>query len=239
VIEPLADTFVVGSPRSEPGHQSALERQFRVPVPARFGLSTTEVTELQYWAVIDPNHEVHERRQDHPVTDVTYEEAVEFCRALQEKHSGKRYRLPTEVEWEYACREGTTGMYAVWKHAKVSLEEATEGWRDESRLTLKYHTPQLFHFDASGTKKVGSYGANGLGLHDMHGNAWEWCAAPTQDDPNVPHAHISVSPLEKAIRGGAWNSTSFLECRSAQRYWVDKDTKTGAIGFRVLCENPD
>ena len=109
LIEP--GTFSAGSPATEPGHQMK-EAQHFVRIPHRFALSQTELTVEQYWRTTDPTHNVPPSLARQPMTKVTWAEAVEFCKKLTKKLRGRTFRLPTEDEWEYACRAGSTGMFA-------------------------------------------------------------------------------------------------------------------------------
>jgi formylglycine-generating enzyme required for sulfatase activity len=156
-----------------------------------------------------------------PVDRVTWHEAIEFCRRLSdlpaEKRAGRAYRLPTEAEWEYACRAGTSSRYA-------SGDELT---------------PRHACFAATLPQPVGSFPPNALGLRDMHGNVWEWCAdaydpesyarSPTVDPFRLPQGSARV------IRGGAWNSPA-PHCRSSNRDFTRATRRDIANGLRVVCE---
>jgi formylglycine-generating enzyme required for sulfatase activity len=155
-----------------------------------------------------------------PVEQVSWEDAQEFCRRLSVK-TGKDYRLPSEAEWEYACRAGTTTAY----HFGATLPSE-----------LANHS-----FEVSQTSEVGRYPANYWGLYDMHGNVWEWCqdrwhetyeGAPT--DGSAWEAHDDEAEEKRVLRGGSW--FFYPEgCRSAVRVGVAPDGTDFGVGFRVVC----
>jgi len=176
---------------------------------------------------------------DHPVINVTWNDAAAFCQWLSRKE-GRRYRLPTEAEWEYACRAGTRTRYfhgddpAGLAHVAQLLNAAGEkGYADVQDQT---------HFLKPGeslTAKVGSKNANPWGLHDMLGNAWEWTGDWYGEDH---YAHSPASdpsgPAEGYVRvrrGGAWN-TFPLYARAAYRNWNSPGTRCINVGFRAACE---
>src|SRR5262249_4326336 len=142
---------------------------------------------------------------DHPVERVTWEEAVEFCRRLshlpEEKAAGRAYRLPTEAEWEYACRAGTATPFAQGlslSGAQANFDGGFPYGGGERGRSLQK------------TTRVGSYPANNFGVHDLHGNVWEWCAdwldslyyaASPKRDPQGPAAGQL-----RVLRGGSWRN---------------------------------
>ena len=147
--------FMMGSPETETGHRDD-ETQHRVQVTKPFYLSAYEVTQLQYEQVMGNNPSAY-RGENRPVENMRWDDAVAFCDRLS-KSEGVKYRLPTEAEWEYACRAGTTTAYSFGD--------------DESQLE------QYAWFSANSdntTHPVGEKRPNGWGLYDMHGNVWEWC----------------------------------------------------------------
>jgi formylglycine-generating enzyme required for sulfatase activity len=154
-----------------------------------------------------------------PVIQITWQDAVEFCNWLGEIE-GKKYRLPTEAEWEFACRAGNL---------------ASTAWGDVSREHSRF---AWFRENSSGRpRQVGDLKANALGLYDMHGNVAEWCAdwmstypAEAETDPTGPS-----DGRERVVRGGAWDA-SRLGQRSAARAGVGPSTHNERIGFRVACD---
>ncbi|QDU37463.1 Serine/threonine-protein kinase pkn1 [Maioricimonas rarisocia] len=221
-----AGEFVMGVPDLRNDHDTPPETP---PHPVRitddYLLGTTEVTLGQYQSVMAPLKPVPEGQNDIPVVDVTWFEAATFCKRLSalpsEKAAGRRYRLPTEAEWEYACREATSEPYD-WPVNRAEHDHSGDAAGIEPPLPL---TP------------VSSYSPNGLGLYDMRGNAWEWCADWFDRD------YYTRSRLEspagpdfgyaRVIRGGDWiyvGEGCFIN------YPVLAPWKSSPyVGFRVVC----
>ena len=240
----------MGAEPSEPGAKPA-EKQHKVTIPKGFYMGIHEVTQDQYLRVMGKNPSVFQGEMllknkrivetmepgvvgyNHPVDHVTWDDAVEFCKRLSEipdeKASGHVYRLPTEVEWEYACRAGTTVAYNTGD-SKDSLDQA--GWYGDNAGSKPIDSEEKFR-EAKGNIKqyalgliangntphpVGKKKPNDWGLYDMHGNLWEWCSDwhgdyPSRDvtDPKGP----SVGK-ERVHRGGCY-LVEGIKCRSAAR----------------------
>jgi formylglycine-generating enzyme required for sulfatase activity len=169
--------------------------------------------------------------EDHPVVNVSWNDAAAFCQWLSGK-DGKSYRLPTEAEWEYACRGGTTTPFHFGAQLNGREANCTENYPYGTKDKGPYRRR---------TADVGSYAANSFGLFDMHGNVWEWCSdwydsayysASPMDDPTGP-----ASGTTRVDRGGAWVSVARL-CRSATRSSNSPSSRYGSLGFRVVCELP-
>lgn len=176
---------------------------------------------------------------DHPVLNVTWNDAVEFCRWLSATE-GATYRLPTEAEWEYACRAGTTTRFfsgddpeGLLAAAKLYDEDTREVFPEWSPYALRGRSGFVF------TAPVGSFQPNAFGLYDMHGNAWEWCsdwydeeyyARSPRDDPQGP-----ATGKVRVRRGGSWHTWSFYT-RSSFRNYNDPDTRYLLLGMRVVRE---
>jgi formylglycine-generating enzyme required for sulfatase activity len=228
-----AGEFDMGSPDSDKDAESDEKPQHRVKISKPFYLGKYEVTQEQYEKVMgkNPSHfaktgEGKERlagldTSQFPVERVSWEDALTFCEKLsslaEEKKAGWLYRLPTEAEWEYACRAGTTTRYHVGD--TLTAKEAN------------------FDSKLERTTKVGSYPANAFGLHDMHGNVWEWCAdwynpeEYTKDqrvDPQGPSQGAT-----RVNRGGSWDSTPRY-CRSACRFRGPPSDRILYLGFRLV-----
>jgi formylglycine-generating enzyme required for sulfatase activity len=180
---------------------------------------------------------------EHPVVNVTWNDAVAFCDWLTQKE-GVRYRLPTEAEWEYCCRAGTNTRYHNGNDPAALTEVARVA--DAKGRTVFPHVQDLEVVEegpSSFTARVGSYPPNAWGLHDMHGNAWEWCS-----DWHA-NTYYSVSPVDdpqgsededavRVRRGGGWNSFP-LFARASFRNWNQPRSRCVNLGFRVLREMKD
>ena len=176
---------------------------------------------------------------DHPVVNITWHDAHALAAWLSSTE-GHRYRLPTEAEWEYACRAGTRTRYphgddpeGLARHANTFDEDAAPYWPRWAAQAVKGHDGHAF------TAPVASYPANAFGLHDMVGNAWEWVsdwhgdtayAESQRDDPQGP-AQGSV----RVRRGGSWHTWP-LYARCSYRNWNAPDTRYTLVGMRLLRE---
>jgi len=205
-------TFMMGSPASESGRESD-EAQHQVILTKGFYMQTTEVTQGQWKAVMgsNPSH-FKNCGDDCPVEDVSWNDCKEFIRRLNQKEGAGKYRLPTEAEWEYACRAGSAGAYAG--------DLDSMGWYDRN-------SDERTH--PAGQKK-----ANAWGLYDMHGNVWEWCKDRYGDYPSgsVTDPKGPSSGAYRVFRGGSWYLFSSF-CRSAKRRYHSPDLREGLLGFRL------
>jgi len=226
-------TFTMGSPDNEASRIKDEGPQHEVTVSA-FAMGKYEVTQRQWKAVaalpkinIDLNPDPSKFKGNNlSVEQVSWEEAKEFCGRLSAK-TGRTYRLPTEAEWEYACRSGTATPFAFG--ATITLEIANYyGDQPFSRVAKGYNRQK--------TVEVGTLGkANAFGLYDMHGNVWEWCedwygsySSGEQTDPKGPTTgYLGV------YRGGAW-STGAAYARSAVRIWNTPSASFDGLGFRLV-----
>ena len=151
-----AGKFMMGSPASEPGHK-VNEMQHEVTITKPYYMGKYEVTQEQWQVIMGSNPSTKTKGEKFPVTDVSWNDCQEFIKKLNAKTSDG-YRLPTEAEWEYACRAGTTTAYSYGD--SITKTDA--------------------NYDVPSTKSVGSYQPNTFGLYDMHGNVWEWCEERVQ-----------------------------------------------------------
>ena len=209
--------FMMGSPDSEQGHQSNEEPQHEVTISRPFFMGVTEVTQAQYKAVMGTNPSQF-RNAANPVEGVSWNDATEFCKKLSEK-TGKKVRLPTGAEWEYACRAGSKTRF-FFGDAEAGLDDYA-WYRDNSGRT---------------THPVGQKKPNAWGLYDMHGNVDEWCADQCVDYPKGPVTDPQgpASSLgDRVIRGGERGSDA-LDCRSAFRSGAKPDAHNMRTGFRVV-----
>jgi formylglycine-generating enzyme required for sulfatase activity len=233
MVEIPAGSFVMGSPENEEGGYADERPQHEVRVPD-FAIGKYPITQAQ-WRVVatlpkvktdlepDPSNF---KGEDRPVEQVSWLDALEFCRRLL-KHTGREYRLPSEAEWEYACRAGTTTAYSFGDNAAELGEYA---WYTEN--------------SESQTHPVGQKQPNAFGLYDMHGNVWEWCADDWHDSyKGAPNdAQIRIEDIKnyedpetsKLLRGGSWSSNA-RHCRSACRVINYACNQNLDLGFRVVC----
>jgi formylglycine-generating enzyme required for sulfatase activity len=168
-----------------------------------------------------------------PVESVNWYDAVEFCERLSQ-HTHRTYRLPTEAEWEYACRAGTTTPFYFGETitAELANYRATETYGDGPKGEYRQKTTLVDHFGL----------ANAFGLYDMHGNVWEWCLdhwhGNYEDAPDDGSAWLTDDEEASRVqRGGSWNNNP-RDCRSASRNLYNPDFDIDGIGFRVVCELP-
>jgi formylglycine-generating enzyme required for sulfatase activity len=228
--------FLMGSPPKEKGSDED-ERRHEVTINRNFYLGMHEVTQGQYKQIMGENpssfqgDRVAKRHPEtnrvvkevdsanHPVEQVSWENAVEFCQRLsalpEEKKAGRVYRLPTEAEWEYACRTGSKAAYSFGRDEKSLIKF---GW---------------YRQNAKGkTHAVGLKKANAWGLYDMHGNVSEWCSDWFGEYPKGTAAHGSEDGSNRVLRGGGWCNDA-VDCRSARRNWGDPSVRNNSLGIRV------
>ena len=220
-----AGQFLMGSPDSDPDAQSDEKPQHQVKVNS-FAIGKYPITQAQYQAVMGNNPSHFENNPQNPVEKVSWHNAQAFCQKLSQI-TGKTYRLPTEAEWEYACRAGTTTRYYFGDNNNQLGDYAW--YRENSNGT---------------THPVGQKKPNAWGLHDMSGNVWEWCEddwhdsyAGAPDDGTAWIDNDNRSQSRKCLRGGSW-IISPLNCRSANRYRNYPDDHYVSYGFRVACVSP-
>jgi formylglycine-generating enzyme required for sulfatase activity len=237
--------FLMGSPASSAG-RGAEEHRHEVQISRPFFLGVYTVTQAQYQKVIGTNPSYFSRTgtgralvggldtSHFPVETVSWDDAVAFCEKLSalpaEKRARRVCRLPSEAEWEYACRAGTTTPFHFGKSLS-STQANFDGSRPYGRAAKG---PVLDR-----TCKVGSYKPNAWGLHDMHGNVWQFCA--DWHDPN----YYKLSPRKdpagpkagtyRVIRGGSWVNPGQY-CRAAMRTLEHPAATSYVIGFRVACD---
>ena len=239
-------TFIMGSPETEEGSRDNERPQHQVTIKA-FCLGKYQVTQAQWKAVAafpqlnrelkpDPSNFKGANR---PVEQVSWEDAVEFCDRLS-RHTKRQYRLPSEAEWEYACRAGTTTPFHFGQTITTDLANYQGTDNEEYKWSGSYGSgPKGVYREE--TTAVGSFGvANNFGLYDMHGNVWEWCQDDWHSDyegaPTDGSAWLSSeeSSDRKLLRGGSWSITP-EHCRSAFRNVSYLDGNSSYIGFRVVC----
>jgi sulfatase modifying factor 1 len=227
-----AGTFVMGSPSDEPSRQST-EVQHQITLTKAFYMQVTEVTIVQ-WKALMGRRMFGEPKggEGMPVAKVSWFDCVQFLEKLNALNEGV-YRLPTEAEWEYACRAGSVTPYHWGKDV-----ECTRGMHANSRKNGDCMPfVESRGWEPGGPVPVKSYPPNAWGLYDMHGNMWEWCQDwyekyPTfaLTDPLGPD-----SGTRKVRRGGSWFGPGHA-CRSANRAYAHPGSKFPTSGFRVVRE---
>ncbi|WP_017661633.1 formylglycine-generating enzyme family protein [Baaleninema simplex] len=233
-----AGEFLMGSPENELERRDREGPQHPVRVP-QFFLGTYPVTQAQWRAVtafpkVEIDLESYPSRfkgDNRPVEQVSWLHAVEFCRRLS-RHTGRDYRLPSEAEWEYACRAGTQTPFHFGETLTTALANYNGKYTYGEGVEGKYRKE---------TTEVGSFPANGFGLYDMHGNVWEWCEDDWHENYNEAPRDGSAwvekdnrTETRKVLRGGSWFNLPRY-CRSAYRDGGAPGDVGSLIGFRVAC----
>jgi formylglycine-generating enzyme required for sulfatase activity len=218
-----AGVFTMGSPASD-SNAYPDEKPYRVTISRPYYLGETEVTQGQWKAVMktEPWKGENDVREgdNYPATYISWEDATEFCRRLSAQE-GREYRLPTEAEWEYACRAGSTARY-TFGDEPTNLSQY--GWFEDNADNVGEEYAHL----------VKQKRGNSFGLYDMHGNVYEWCSDWYGDYPSS----AVVDPVGPAAgsyrvnRGGGWNDGA-AGCRSAHRNWNDPSNRNYNGGFRL------
>ena len=225
----------------------------KVTVPT-FALGKYPITQAQWRAVaaypvaereLKPNPS-HFSGDNRPVEQVSWDDATEFCLRLGAK-TGRTYRFPSEAEWEYACRAGTTTPFHYGETLSDDLANycAQNTWI-EGKLYKGTYGRGIQGKYRQETTEVGLFPPNPFGLYDMHGNVWEWCAddwhgdytgAPRDGSVWLKNAKNNQNIVYKLLRGGAWYNYPRL-CRSASREYGPSDSFAITVGFRVCCVVP-
>jgi formylglycine-generating enzyme required for sulfatase activity len=180
---------------------------------------------------------------DRPVEQVSWDDATEFCRRLSQR-TGRSYRLPSEAEWEYACRSDKTTPF----HFGETISDELANYWSQDREIDGQQFKGAYGRGVQGkyrkeTTNVGQFPANLFGLHDMHGNVWEWCEDDWHTDyngaPNDGSAWIENDrkALKRLQRGGSWFHSP-EDCRSSVRYNGARDERISCLGFRISCVLP-
>jgi formylglycine-generating enzyme required for sulfatase activity len=227
-------TFTMGSPKDEPEHTEYEDPQHEVSIPAFF-MGRYPVTQAQYELVMETNPAtLYEADRfvapNKPVVGVSWSDAVEFCERLAQK-TGRPYRLPSEAEWEYACRAGTTTPFYFGETltSEVANYDATYTYGAGHKGEYRNGTTPVDHFGM----------ANAFGLSDMHGNVWEWCQDPWHSNYDGAPADGSAwieggDSSYRVLRGGSWYNDPWY-CRSACRGNFSPVNRSNSYGFRVCC----
>jgi formylglycine-generating enzyme required for sulfatase activity len=244
--------FMMGAAKDEPDAGSHEQPQHQVEISRDFHLGVYEVTQRQWKAVMGNNPSYFSQTgggrgqvqkqdtDDFPVEHVSWDESVRFIDKLNalpaERGGGRKYRLPTEAEWEYACRAGDVRQPFSFRKPSKTASSTQANFVGTSPYNGGAQGPYLRR-----TSKAGSYEPNGFGLYDMHGNVLEWCSdnytsnaysdAGRAKDPKGPKQGNG-----KVLRGGAWNYNG-SQCRSSSRtYATVTNWGDNFVGFRVACD---
>ncbi|MEX2380891.1 MAG: formylglycine-generating enzyme family protein [Opitutales bacterium] len=234
-----AGSFILGSPSEESGRSRTEGPRTRVVLSQGFWIARYPVTQQEYSEIMNANPSYFTGDLQRPVESVTWEEAMTCCELLTQRERARRnipenhsYRLPTEAEWEYAARAGSDAPYSYGgdpKHENLNRYawyyensgRAEEGAKEISRRT---------------TQPVGQKQPNSWGLHDVHGNVWEWC----QDRWSAFHPGGALCDPQgpengsfRVRRGGSWISQA-QDCRSAARGVLHPSSSHALLGFRVV-----
>lgn len=205
----MGDTFDEGAESEKPVHEVHLDSYHIMKYP---------VTQTQ-WKGVMKNNKSRFTGDDLPVEQVTWDEAAEFAERLSREHDGKyTFRLPSEAEWEFAARSG--GLRERFAGSDAAGQVA---WFDEN--------------SSASSHPVGLKSSNGLGIHDMSGNVWEWCLDTFQFGSY--QRHVRKNPVcrddgrDRVIRGGSWNVDAW-STRCARRFSLAHDLYGPALGFRLV-----
>jgi formylglycine-generating enzyme required for sulfatase activity len=250
-----AGRFMMGSPQTEAGSQTEERPQHQVTMTKDYYVGVHEVTQKQYEAVMGKNTSDFRKggaqansvqgmdTGDFPADSVTFEDALAFVDKLNalsgEKRFRVKYRLPTEAEWEYACRGGHK-IAQMGKSAELPFHfrkpSASLGFGQANFDSNSPYNGGKAGQPLNRPCKVGSYESNPLGIHDMHGNVWEWCSdwwsttvygEKDRKDPKGP-----ASGSQRTLRGGAYGNNGDT-CRAARR--LGYNGRSSYVGFRVAC----
>jgi len=243
-------SFLMGSPENELERRNSESPQHLVNIQ-QFCMGKYPVTQAQWRSVAalpQVNRELDAdpsqfKGANRPVEQVSWYDAVEFCDRLSD-WTKRQYRLPSEAEWEYACRSGTTTPFHVGETITTDLANYRGTDEEEYQLSGSYGRGPKGR-DRRETTEVGSFGvANAFGLYDMHGNVWEWClddwhdnyeGAPTDGSAWFEeNDNLSQKQNMAVLRGGSW-IVNPGNCRSASRDLYSRVFRDDLIGFRVVC----
>jgi formylglycine-generating enzyme required for sulfatase activity len=234
----LGGSFEMGSPENEEYRQDD-ESLHTVTVPTFF-MARTPVTQAQWRSIVkrpkiktdlEANPSKFKSNEDLPVDYITWDHATEFCLRLSKK-TGRTYRLPSEAEWEYACRAGTKTPFCFGETIDTNLANYDGGYIYEQGVNGLYREEKTL---------VKTFPPNQWGLYDMHGNVWEWCQDDYEGDyhrcPSDGRFYLTKfrkGDPSKILRGGSWMDSP-ESCRSAYRNPLTGIAYDSYIGFRVVC----
>ena len=220
-----AGTFAMGSPPDEPGRGSD-ETLHQVTISKPFYMQTTLVTQGQWKKVKGSNPSTFKCGDNCPVERVSWDDVQDFIKKLNQQEGGDKYRLPTEAEWEYAARAGTTTPFYTGNCLSTDQANYNGNYTLSGCPNGKYREK---------TVPVASFAANAWGLYDMHGNVFEWC----QDWYGVYPSGQVTDPVGPSMGSGrvlrgCQYSCKASECRSAYRDAISHDSRQEIVGFRLV-----
>jgi formylglycine-generating enzyme required for sulfatase activity len=240
-----AGHFTMGSPQDEADHREN-EGQVEVRITTGFWMGQHEVTQPEWSRVMRTTpwrgRNAVKEGDCYPATFVSWDDAVKFCERLTgaERRAGRlpagwKYSLPTEAQWEYACRAGTTTPFSFGRDAAGLIDH---GWFDlnTTNAGTRPASPRVRQRPVSAERyahEVARKKPNPWGLYDMHGNVFEWCrdgsatTLPGGDDP-----FVEAAGTDRVVRGGSWVLGATF-CRSSRRDWDFPDDRTSSLGFRL------
>ena len=239
-----AGSFIMGSPESERGRQK-YETQHKVTLTKSYYMSETEVTQGQWDRLVSPNPSSFKMGSYYPVDTVSWNEAVQFIHFLNQRENTNKYRLPTEAEWEYACRAGSQTAFATGGITTFSCKEP-----EPALVTHAWYCFNSGGFSPAGDFKphpVKLLKPNNWGLYDMHGNVQEWVQDACQwrtlwnsGTGTITRTYVDgiTDPLEtkgehRVVRGGGWFQNSKYQ-RSAYRTNYKPVARRNSLGFRIV-----
>ncbi|MBR6060282.1 MAG: formylglycine-generating enzyme family protein [Victivallales bacterium] len=224
-----AGVFMMGSPEKE-AERDGDEPQHQVKISKGFWMGIYPVTQKQFKAVMGRNPSNYDSFENHPVENVTWFDAKEFCMKATDQSTklpdGYAFDLPTEAQWEYACRAGSTSIF----HFGAILDGSQANCDGTRPFGTTQEGPNI-----DCTCDVGSYAPNAWGLYDMHGNVWEWCNdwyGPYQEGFTVDPQGAETG-TQRSERGGSWRNAA-KRCRTAIRRKSAPEDVYDNLGFRVI-----
>jgi len=220
-----AGTFLMGSPPNEL-MRGGSETQHSVTISKPFYMGKYDVTQDQYKAIMNDNPSEHKGGKN-PVEHLIYDEVLKFCDTLSQR-SGTKVMLPTEAQWEYACRAGTKTPFYFGE--TMNTDQANYNGDETYGNGVKGHSRKA-------PTPGGSYKPNAFGVYDMHGNVWQWCRDWRRDYPGGAETdpECTTPSSQRVIRGGSF-ANSPADARSAARNGTEVNNRLGHLGFRVVVE---
>jgi len=240
LVDIPSGNFVMGAPPSEAEASVWDGPQTAVTITYAFKMGKFELTQAEYLAVMDNNPSYFTGISNRPVEQVSWTNAMDYCARLTSSQrwagclpAGWAYRLPTEAEWEYACRAGTSTAFAYGPALRSGMATFNGQKEYDASVGTEYNSAGIV---APKPSVVGAYAPNAWGLFDMHGNVWEWCLDWWADQ--LPGGSVTDPPgpglsLHRVIRGGCWYNAG-SNCRSACRGSAVLDYRGNDLGFRVV-----